>query len=89
MASTSENPVLQARPEPFSLRPDRCAIVVNDMQNAFCSPGGYLERIGFDISGARQVVEAVGRVFDSARSAGIPIFHFTISAEFAAALSPP
>lgn len=76
MASTSVNPVLQARPEPFRLNPDRCAIVVNDMQNAFCSPGGYLERIGFDISGARQVIEAVGRVFGSARGAGIPIFHF-------------
>lgn len=76
MANTPENLVLQARPEAFKLRPERSAIVVNDMQNAFCSPGGYLERIGFDISGARKVIEATRRVFDAARQAGIPIFHF-------------
>lgn len=67
---------LPARPEAFTLYPERTAIVVNDMQNAFCSPGGYLERIGFDISGAASVIEATRRVFDAARKAGIPIFHF-------------
>jgi len=76
MPRTSDTRVLQARPEPFTLNPQRCAIIVNDMQNAFCSPGGYLERIGFDIGGASKVIEAVSRVFDTARSAGIPIFHF-------------
>ena len=63
--------MLQARPEPFTLRPRRTAIVVNDMQNAFCSPGGYLERIGFDISGARKVIDATRRVFDAAGGHGI------------------
>lgn len=68
--------LLPARPEAFSLRPEQSAIVVNDMQNAFCSAGGYLERIGFDISGAAKVIEATQRVFQAARQADIPIFHF-------------
>ncbi len=67
--------VLAARPEPFTLTPSRTAIIVNDMQNAFCSPGGYLERIGFDVSEAQPVIAATARVFEAARRAGIPIFH--------------
>jgi len=68
--------LLAARPEPFPLRTKRCAVIVNDMQNAFCSAGGYLERIGFDISGAAKVIEATQRVFQAARQARVPIFHF-------------
>jgi hypothetical protein len=30
---------LSARPEPLLISSDTTAIVVNDMQNAFCSPG--------------------------------------------------
>ena len=43
---------LSARPEPLLISSDTTAIVVNDMQNAFCSPGGYLDKIGFDLSQA-------------------------------------
>lgn len=66
---------LRARPERLTLDPARTAVVVNDMQNAFCSPGGYLELIGFDITPARAVVDNVARVLASAREAGMVIFH--------------
>jgi ureidoacrylate peracid hydrolase len=66
---------LAARPEAFALDPSRTAVVVNDMQNAFCSPGGYLEKIGFDIAPAQAVIAATARVFTAARRLGIPIFH--------------
>lgn len=66
---------LAARPRPFALDPARAAVIVNDMQNAFVSPGGYLDRAGFDISGAARVVERVGRVLAAARAAGVPVFH--------------
>jgi ureidoacrylate peracid hydrolase len=65
---------LAARPRPFDLEPGRTAVIVNDMQNAFVSPGGYLDRAGFDIAGAGRVVERVGRVLEAARAAGVPIF---------------
>ena len=41
---------LSARPEPLQISNDTTAIIVNDMQNAFCSAGGYLDRVGFDLS---------------------------------------
>ena len=37
----------------WSLDPTKCALLVIDMQNAYASPGGYIDLAGFDISGAR------------------------------------
>ena len=34
------------------LRPAETALIIVDMQNAYASPGGYLDLAGFDISGA-------------------------------------
>ena len=49
-ASDPEARILPARPEPLLFRPDQAALVVVDMQNAYASPGGYLDLAGFDIS---------------------------------------
>jgi ureidoacrylate peracid hydrolase len=62
---------LPARPEPLAVDPARTALVVNDMQNAFCSPGGYIDRIGFDLSGAPAVVDRVAALAAAARRAGV------------------
>ena len=43
---------LPARPEPMLIRPAETALIIVDMQNAYASPGGYLDLAGFDISGA-------------------------------------
>jgi ureidoacrylate peracid hydrolase len=48
--------MLPARPKPLALNPARTALVVVDMQDAYASPGGYLDLAGFDISGAGQYV---------------------------------
>lgn len=45
------------------------------MQNAFCSPGGYLERIGFSIAQAPAVIAKVRELIDAARAAGVTIVH--------------
>lgn len=66
---------LSARPEPINISRASTAVIVNDMQNAFCSKGGYLDRIGFDLDNAEAVIEAVARVLAAARSAGLPVFH--------------
>lgn len=66
---------LAARPAAIALPLGRTAIVVNDMQNAFCSKGGYLDQAGFDITGARDVIARVGAVLRAARQAGIPVFY--------------
>lgn len=66
---------LSARPEPVGIARASSAVIVNDMQNAFCSKGGYLDRIGFDLGGAEAVIEAVARVLAAARRAGLAVFH--------------
>ena len=67
---------LEARPGTIELGLDTSAVIVNDMQNAFVSPGGYLDKAGFDISGAQAVVNAVDTALEVARAAGLPIFYF-------------
>src|SRR5688500_6002044 len=41
---------LPARPEPIRVAVDETAVIVIDMQNAYASPGGYLDLAGFDIA---------------------------------------
>ena len=67
---------LAARPGTIELGLDTSAVIVNDMQNAFVSPGGYLDKAGFDISGAGAVVDAVDTTLEAARAAGLPVFYF-------------
>ena len=41
------------------LRPHETALIIVDMQNAYASPGGYLDLAGFDISGAAPAIEKI------------------------------
>ena len=66
---------LPARPEPLRMAPEETAIVVIDMQNAYASPGGYVDLAGFDISGAAAAIERVGTVLDTARQAGVQVVY--------------
>ncbi|MGH6615800.1 pyrimidine utilization protein B [Sphingomonas sp.] len=66
---------LPARPEPLRVAVDETAIVVIDMQNAYASPGGYVDLAGFDISGAAGAIERVAAVLDTARKAGVQIVY--------------
>ncbi|MES2057124.1 MAG: pyrimidine utilization protein B [Pseudomonadota bacterium] len=66
---------LPARPEPLRVAVDETAIVVIDMQNAYASPGGYVDLAGFDISGAAGAIDRVAAVLDTARKAGVQIVY--------------
>jgi ureidoacrylate peracid hydrolase len=66
---------IPARPEAFPIEPARTALAVVDMQNAYLSPGGYLDRVGFDVSASPPVVEAAARVLSAARGAGLFVVH--------------
>src|SRR4051794_41454464 len=61
---------LPARPEPIRLAADQTAVVVIDMQNAYASPGGYVDLAGFDIAGAAGTIGKIASVLDTARAAG-------------------
>jgi ureidoacrylate peracid hydrolase len=58
------------------LRPAETALIIVDMQNAYASPGGYLDLAGFDISGAAPAIEKIGEAAAAARAAGMPVIFF-------------
>ncbi|MBB4099797.1 pyrimidine utilization protein B [Sphingomonas kyeonggiensis] len=66
---------LPARPEPIRVSADETAIVVIDMQNAYASPGGYVDQAGFDISGSAGTIHKIAAVLDTARAAGMPVIY--------------
>jgi ureidoacrylate peracid hydrolase len=67
---------LPARPEPIMIRPAETALIVVDMQNAYASPGGYLDLAGFDIAGAAPAIEKIREATTAARAAGMPVIYF-------------
>lgn len=76
MAPADDTFLLPARPEPIALAVSRTAVIVIDMQNAYASPGGYLDLAGFDISGAQRVIDNSRGVLEVARRAGMPVIYF-------------
>jgi nicotinamidase-related amidase len=51
----------------------RTAIVVIDMQNDFCHPGGWLAHIGVDVTPARAPIAPLGRLLPALRSQNVPV----------------
>jgi ureidoacrylate peracid hydrolase len=66
---------LAARPESMTFQAAESAVIVIDMQNAYASPGGYVDLAGFDISGAAQTIVHVQRAVQAARKAKIQVVY--------------
>ena len=66
---------LAARPEAIRLATRETAVVVIDMQNAYASPGGYVDLAGFDIAGAAAAIDRIAVVLDTARAAGLQVVY--------------
>jgi ureidoacrylate peracid hydrolase len=64
---------LSARPEPVPLDPANTALIVIDMQNAYASKGGYVDRAGFDVTNAQQAVDKVSEAVSLSRQSGIQV----------------
>jgi len=58
-----------------SLNPARTAVLCIDWQIDFCGPGGYVDRMGYDISLTRSGIEPTQRVLDAWRTLGAPVIH--------------
>jgi nicotinamidase-related amidase len=59
---------------PDILEPDHTAVMVIDMQNDFCAPGGWTDRIvKRDISSLGPVARPIQTLIDAARVAHIPV----------------
>lgn len=56
------------------LQPGLCALVVIDMQNDFCAPGGYIDKVmAKDVAAAGPVAKVIAGLLEVARRIGIPI----------------
>jgi ureidoacrylate peracid hydrolase len=67
---------LPARPENLPIDPKATALIVVDMQNAYASPGGYLNIAGFDIGGAAAVIDKIALLVETARRSGVQVVFF-------------
>ena len=66
---------VEARPEPLTIDLARTAILVIDMQNDFCSPGGGFDRAGIPIGAVRSVIPIISTVLEAARKLGVQIVY--------------
>ncbi len=64
-------------PWPYNgdLRPENTAVIVIDMQTDFCGPGGYVDRMGYDLSLTRAPIGPIQNVLTAARRAGFHVIH--------------
>lgn len=62
-------------PEPINVDLFRSSVIVVDMQNAFLSPGGMFDLIGFNITRLRRIIKPVRNVLDNSRKRGIKIIY--------------
>src|SRR5665213_1450409 len=57
------------------LVPQRTALICSDWQVDFCGPGGYVDRMGYDLSLTRAGLEPTARVLEAFRSWGGTVVH--------------
>jgi nicotinamidase-related amidase len=57
------------------LRPGNTALVVIDMQTDFCGIGGYVDKMGYDLSLTRAPIEPIRRTMAAMRARGYHIIH--------------
>jgi nicotinamidase-related amidase len=70
---------VDARPYawPFDgdLRPANSALVVIDMQTDFCGVGGYVDKMGYDLTLTRAPIEPIRRLMAAMRELGFTLIH--------------
>ncbi|MER3433937.1 MAG: cysteine hydrolase [Leptolyngbya sp. ERB_1_1] len=64
-------------PYPFNgdLRPENTALIVIDMQTDFCGKGGYVDKMGYDLSLTRAPIEPIQNLLAVMRSLDYTILH--------------
>jgi nicotinamidase-related amidase len=72
-------PQIDADPYPWpfdgAFRASDTALVIIDMQTDFCGIGGYVDRMGYDLSMTRAPIAPIGRLLAAARAVGMHVIH--------------
>ena len=64
-----------ARPFDGELAPRNTALVIIDMQTDFCGHGGYVGKMGYDLTLTRAPIEPIRALLKVARQAGLHVIH--------------
>lgn len=62
-----------AEPQNIVIDAGKAAFLVVDMQNDFCTPGGWMDACGIDISPNRAPIEPIARTVAACRGHGVPV----------------
>jgi len=57
------------------LRPENTVLIIIDMQTDFCGIGGYVDKMGYDLSLTRAPIEPIRQLLRRARECGLHIIH--------------
>ena len=57
------------------LRPENTALIIIDMQIDFCGVGGYVDKMGYDLSLTRAPIEPIKKLLATMRAQGFHIIH--------------
>lgn len=70
---------VESEPYPFpfngDLRPENTVLLVIDMQTDFCGIGGYVDKMGYDLSLTRTPIEPIKKVLEVLRANSFHIMH--------------
>jgi nicotinamidase-related amidase len=73
MSTVAANPY--AWPYNGDWRPENTALIIIDMQTDFCGVGGYVDRMGYDLSLTRAPIEPIKALLAATREKGYTIIH--------------
>jgi biuret amidohydrolase len=76
MAMPAPAPVpvtIACAPQNVTVDLQRTAVIVIDMQNDFCAPGGWVDYLGADYRPDRKPIEPLQRMLPALRNAGVPV----------------
>lgn len=70
---------VEAEPYPYpyngDLRPENTALIVIDMQTDFCGIGGYVDKMGYDLSLTRAPIKPIAKLLEVLRDRNFTIIH--------------
>ena len=64
-----------AWPYDGNLNADNTALIIIDMQTDFCGPGGYVDKMGYDLSLTRAPIEPIKTLLAAARAKNMLVIH--------------